>query len=234
MKMIFITGLLCISMATNLHAQERFWENTFATFGIGTQLYLGDSDKHMDLKDRLTPAFDFSVGKWFTPGIGAALSYTGYKIKGVWSSHLSHSNFSTDIYFSESDNGFSLYEQRASFFNVHLDALFDIGSLLKWRKQRVYHLIPFAGIGWGHSYKHRGKEANSVTLNGGLINSFKVSSRIDLNITLRGVLLREGFDGEGGKHDKIKPELNMGDCGGGNVNADALSGVTVGITYHFH
>ncbi len=230
---LFMTGVLCTCVGLSVSAQERLIDNTFVTLGIGTQLYGGDSDKHMAFGDRLTPAVDFSLGKWVTPGIGVALSYTGYKIKGLWSTHLITAHYATDIYYGPNDNGFQLYEQRAHFYNVHADVLFDIFTLLGRDAQRLYHLVPFVGVGWAHTYDHSNAHGNSMTLNAGLINSFRLSPRINLNVTLRGMLLGEGFDGEGGSHDKVNTELYQGGKGGGNVNADMMAGVTVGITYRF-
>jgi len=74
---------------------NRYFENWFIGFGAGTQILIGDHDRQMQTKDRLTPALVGYVGKWFTPGIAVRVGYTGYKVKGLthnsWESAKTHS-----------------------------------------------------------------------------------------------------------------------------------------------
>lgn len=62
---------------------NRFWSNWFISAGGGAQVYFGDHDRQCDFGDRIAPALDVMVGKWFTPGIGLRLGYSGLKIKGA-------------------------------------------------------------------------------------------------------------------------------------------------------
>lgn len=100
-KKIFLTALCAVAIspifAQNSNVEEkveysadkykvetnRFWNNWFISLGAGGQVYFGDHDKQIDLKKRIAPALDVAVGKWFTPGIGVRIMYSGLKSKGA-------------------------------------------------------------------------------------------------------------------------------------------------------
>ena len=85
-KKIFLTALcavaLCPAFAQTSDTEEkveystdkykvetnRFWDNWFISVGAGGQVYFGDHDKQIDFGDRIAPALDIAIGKWFTPG----------------------------------------------------------------------------------------------------------------------------------------------------------------------
>lgn len=62
---------------------NRFWSNWFISAGGGVQVYFGDHDKQCKVGDRIAPALDIAVGKWFTPGIGVRLMYSG-QLTDAW------------------------------------------------------------------------------------------------------------------------------------------------------
>ena len=71
---------------------NRLWSNWFISAGGGAQIYFGDHDKQVSFGKRLAPALDIAVGKWFTPGIGMRLMYSGLQQKGATQKGaLSHS-----------------------------------------------------------------------------------------------------------------------------------------------
>lgn len=219
-----------------------FSDNIFITFGIGTQFYMGENEKHMKFKDLLTPALDLSVGKWFTPGLGLAMSYSGYKFKGVWCERYTGQNFKTDKVYPNPVNGYNskeynLYEQKADFFNLHIDALVNLSNLFYgYKKNRIYNFIPYIGVGWMQSYNTEERNAGNITLNAGIINRFRLSDALDLNITVRGALIDDSFDGEisGAPYRglaNLKPE-NYKE-GAQNHGLEGYGGITVGLTYKF-
>ena len=60
-----------------------FWKNWNLSIGAGAQTYFGDHNKQLLWKNRITPAFDVALGKWFTPGIGVRGVASGYALKGA-------------------------------------------------------------------------------------------------------------------------------------------------------
>ena len=213
-----------------------FGDNWFISLGAGTQYYLGDNEKFMRFKDRLTPAIDFSIGKWFSPGLGLQLSYSGYKIKGVYSPEYASyagSNWMTDVPYTHTKskyNGSGLNKQKADYFNIHAEGLLNFSNLFGGYKERFYSITAYLGVGWIRSYNHPGKNVDDISFNGGIINSFRLCDALNLNVTIRGAIVDDGFDGEISGvdyRDGYKKE-------GQNHEFDGIFGATVGLTYRFN
>ena len=62
---------------------NHFWDNWFVSAGFGGEIIFGNHDKQVKFLDRVAPALDIAVGKWFTPGIGVRLMYSGLSVKGA-------------------------------------------------------------------------------------------------------------------------------------------------------
>ena len=60
---------------------NKFWDNWFISIGAGGQVYFGESDSKDDFGRRITPAFDFSVGKWLMPTLGSSGSSWWFHVK---------------------------------------------------------------------------------------------------------------------------------------------------------
>lgn len=54
-----------------------FWDNWFVSFGYGATVLFGDYDAAGSFGKRISPTLNVAVGKWFTPGMGARLQYSG-------------------------------------------------------------------------------------------------------------------------------------------------------------
>ena len=187
-----------------------FWSNCFVSAGAGGMIYFGDNDKQMDFNDRLSPALDIAVGKWFTPSIGVRLVYSGLQIKGL-TKNGSHST--GNIYTKAHDGSHNLYNEKFDFFNVHGDVLFNLMNLLGgYNEKRFYSISPYVGVGWARVWQS--PERRESTLNLGLYNSFRLSSSLDLTLDVHGMVCKDDFDGELG----------------GREEEGALS-ATVGLTY---
>jgi len=169
-----------------------FSYNWFASVGGGVLIYFGDHDKQMDFKDRLSPALDLAVGKWFTPSIGVRLVYSGLQIKGL-TKNDSHST--GEIYTDAHDGSHNLYNQKFNFFNVHGDVLFNLMNLFAgYNEQRFYSVSPYVGVGWGRVWQSG--QRDEPTFNLGLYNNFRLSSCLDLSLDAHAMLVKDDFDGE--------------------------------------
>ena len=190
---------------------NRFWNNWFIDASGGVQVYFGDNDQKQKFGKRLAPALDLSVGKWFTPGLGLRFGYQGLKAKGAaFSADLPYTTGSTFM-----KNGHSYHKQEWNMMNLHAEALFNLSNMFcGYNSKRVYSFIPFAGVAWLHSWDTPKTDEFGVTA--GLINKFRLSPALDLNIEARGTLIKGGFDGEVGRSSK-----------------DGLASLTVGLTYKF-
>lgn len=170
---------------------NRFWGNWFIKAGGGAQVYLGDNDNKTSFGKRISPALDLSVGKWFTPGLGLQLSYSGLSAKGA-------SN-EDGIYANGKKNNKGLYEQKWDMIYLHGDVLFNLTDIFcGYKENRVYSAIPYLGFGWLHSYDTPCN--NEFAANVGFVNRFRLSSRWDFNLEARAMMTKDNFDGQiGGK-----------------------------------
>ena len=186
-----------------------FWSNWFFSLGGGAQVLYGQADNAADFDDRISPTLNFALGKWFTPGLGLRMQYSGLKAKGYTY------RAGTDYAGSELLNG-GYYKQAWNYMNLHGDVLFNLNALFGgYNPDRIYEIIPYIGAGFTHSYKTPKRE--SATLNVGIINRFRLCSVLDLHLELSAVGLESKFDGEHkSKHDY-----------------DGILAATMGLTYNF-
>lgn len=183
---------------------NRFGSNWFISGGIGGQMYFGDNDGEADFGKRISPALDIAVGKWFTPGIGLRVAYNGLQAKGA----TPKANGPL-VDGGQYSNGF--YKEKWNLMNFHADVMLNLTNLFcGYREDRLYSFIPYAGAGFVHTSK--GSGFDELGINAGLINRFRVSPALDLNLELRGLLMKSAF---------------------GNSGPEGLAGLTVGVTYKF-
>lgn len=196
---------------------NRFWDNWFLSAGGGVQVYFGDHDKQCDFGDRLAPALDVAVGKWFTPGIGLRLMYSGLQQRGA-TKHPGDKNEESAHGTGEPVKGggapYWLEKQKFNMGNFHVDVMFNLHNLFGGYKERVWNCSPYLGLGYACVFDT--PDAHEVSANVGLLNSFRLSDAINANIDLRGMYVNDRFDGEGG-----------GRFGEG------MWSLTVGLTYKF-
>lgn len=185
---------------------NRFGSNWFISAGGGAQVYFGENDNKAQFGKRISPAVDFSVGKWFTPGMGLRLTYSGLSAKGA--------SYEMGAYSSGKKNSKGLYEQKWDMMYLHGDVLFNLTDMFCGYKERVYSAIPYIGFGWLHSYDR--PRNNEFAASVGFINRFRLSSAWDFNLEARALMTKDEFDGQvGGK------------------KYDGMVSVLAGFTYKF-
>lgn len=185
---------------------NKFFDNWFFSVGGGAQVLFGDESNLGKFGKRIAPTLQVSIGKWFTPGLGLRLQYSGLQSKSFSSdpSAYSHQMLSEGY-----------YQDKFNYMNLHGDILFNVSNMLAgYNPDRVYDLVPFVGFGFAHSYDR--PRQNSLAFNFGLINTFHLASAWDLNLELYGMGAENKFDGK-----KISKGL------------DVMLGATLGIAYKF-
>ncbi|MCD8236991.1 MAG: OmpA family protein [Prevotellaceae bacterium] len=189
-----------------------FWNNCFVSVGGGAQMFFSDHNKQLKFGHRFTPALDVAVGKWFTPGFGLRVMYSGLSAKGA-TQNDAHSNGKPIG--DKPWQGYWLKESKFDFFNLHADVMFNFSNLFfGYNEDRVWNCSPYIGLGWGRVWD--APQSKEVTANIGIMNSFRVLPALDLNLDVRGMYVHDRFDGElGGR------------------SGDGLLTVTVGLTYRF-
>lgn len=231
--MVWLVGLMAPSLLAQTSTMEEkveysedkhkvetnpFWDNWFISVGAGGQVYFGDHDKQVGFGDRISPALDIAVGKWFTPGIGVRLMYSGLQQRGA-TKHPGDKNedsaHGTGAPVQGGGAPHWLEKQKFNMGNIHADVLFNFSNLFcGYNPKRVWNCSPYAGLGWAMVWES--PSAKEVSANVGVLNSFRLCDALDLNLDVRGMFVNDRFDGEGG-----------GKFGEGMLSA------TVGLTYKF-
>lgn len=199
-----------VEYSTDKHKVETngFWSNWFISAGAGAQVYFGDHDREAKFGNRISPALDIAIGKWFSPEIGARLMYNGLSAKGATRWGQAHSTG------DQVDGwGIGMYKSKFKYFNFQVDAMFNLSNIIcGYNENRVYNCSPYIGVGV-MKVTDDPKDA-SISGHFGIMNSFRISSAIDINLDLRGTLTSDELDGEiGGRW------------------GEGLFAATVGITY---
>ena len=181
-----------------------FWDNWFVGAGAGANIYFGGEDQHASFfGSRPTVTVNGQVGKWFNP-------YLGGRIKGTWGSlHTFVGQNAEDMRHQKNVSG-------------QADVLFDVTNYFgKYNENRFYNFIVFGGVGGAISYdaKMNGqkldKKKRSLTINAGIINKFRLTDRLSLDLEFAGSVLPEGHDQEYG----------------GSWKYDGLLNTSLGLTY---
>lgn len=186
-----------------------FWSNCFVSAALGPQVMFSDHDRQIDFGDRISPALDIAVGKWFKPWVGVRLMYSGVQMRGATRWGAAHST-------GEEVPGWGagMYKQKFGSYHVHADALFNLtNAIWGYNENRVWNGSVYGGIG----VMGTAEAPTSACVAGdfGILNTFRVADDWDVNLDLRGTLVQDKFDGETG----------------GRI--DGILGLTVGVTYRF-
>ena len=97
-KKLFVTAAVCAFAISSVNAQvikgeeaqtlrgpyetNRLFDNIFIGAAGGVNLYQGEQDHTMSLKDRLAPSYQGYIGKWITPCFGIRVGFYGGKARG--------------------------------------------------------------------------------------------------------------------------------------------------------
>lgn len=172
---------------------NRFKDNWFITGEGGINVVFGTTDKVLDFKDRIAPAFGLQVGKWFSPimGFRGGLTYLGQK--GAANNRGAYG-------LCKDANGYMMhdgyYKTHIGQLGVNFDAMLNFTNWwCGYKPNRVYNFIAYVGgasyFGFQHKFNKDGNDGwdknfdTSLALRGGIINSFNVSRQVALSLDIR-------------------------------------------------
>ena len=113
----------------------------------------------------VTPAFEFTVGKWFTPEVGARLGWEGTQLEHGW----------TD---------------RFNFAYVHADLMWDATNTFDgYSPVRNWSFIPYGHFGYLHEWRGNRVIEREYTAGVGLMGRYVLSNHLSLALDLRTSLL---------------------------------------------
>ena len=168
------------SVATN-----SFWNNWFVQAGFDWNIWYSDQEHGKDLSKnpfksfRSVPGLSVAVGKWFTPGLGLRL-----KGQGFWGRRVDND-----------DNTQGENKVGTKYWLIYGDALFNVSNMVAgYNPKRVYNLIPFFGAGIGRCMS---TDFEGMMLRVGILNQFRVSKTIAINLELGWNRCEGDLDGSG-------------------------------------
>ena len=142
----------------------------FLSAGAGVNVFAGNPLGCGDMFDRMKPSFTFAVGKWFTPAIGGRIVFNGFQMKDA----------SFDI---------------ADYQGIHADFLWNlVPYIYKNTQDPQWEFSPYVGAGIIHNDT---KGGHPFAMSYGLKSSYRMTSRLYLNLELGGTTTFQNFDGLG-------------------------------------
>lgn len=180
----------------------------FISVGAGPQVLFGDHDKQMKFGDRISPALDVAVGRWFSRSFGLRLMYSGLTLNEAWQNFNGGEGHKPVP--GKDQWGYWLYKRNIKYWNIHVDAMLDLVAatdhISRWTA------APYITVGFAHS----NVKANVMSFGAGLFGSYAINEKFDVNADLRGNLTPDQFDGEKGETD-----------------LDGILSLTVGFSFKF-
>ena len=155
------------------------WDrNWFLEVKGGTSAFLGSPVGCGDLFDRLTPALQVGVGKWFTPAVGGRIEFQGCQFKNA--------EFATMKY---------------QF--IHADFMYNLTAFIRQNELGLsrWDVIPFLGVGMVHnsdwSSGNRSGTNHPFAFAYGLEARYRITNRLHLLAELSGMTTMKNFDAIG-------------------------------------
>lgn len=168
------------SVATN-----SFWSNWFIQANANWSVFYSNFEHGANLpvspiKDfRNTPNFSVAVGKWFTPGIGLRT-----KFYGIWGRQV-----------QKNENKHSY-----KYWNIEEQALLNLSNIFcGYNPSRVWNVSVFGGAGVDRNW---GNQTYAMSYSLGLMNQWRFSNRVGLNLELGWLYKEHDADGIASGKDK--------------------------------
>ncbi|MCO6564916.1 MAG: OmpA family protein [Apibacter sp.] len=175
---------------------NNFWDNWFLNFGGGSGVYFGGKQhKEANFIERLNWATTLSVGKWFSPLIGARLTFQGGKKHtfNVNGKPVYDINTGEPIDLNTLDPSKIHHMTRGYYITVHADAMFNFSNLLYgYKDKRFYNLITYAGAGMGTDRNLIDNNSPVIVL--GLLNTFRINEKLTFSFDISGQTVQSKFN----------------------------------------
>jgi outer membrane protein OmpA-like peptidoglycan-associated protein len=191
---------------------NRMRDNWFIQADGGVGMIMSSYDKHLSFGKRLGAKADLFIGKWFSPLLGLRGGVDFEQLKGAtWVGNYAALGYRGDI--QGKDPGFVF--QHFNDIGLVGDVLFNVSNwLCGYKPYRFYNCIFYVGMTvnwvyardgarpisdgpWKYGANDDPDHSRNYSMQAGLLNSFAITKRFDLNIDLRFDLMQEHIDGAG-------------------------------------
>ncbi len=140
-----------------------------------------------DFMDRVSIVPTFGIGKWHEPYFATRLQFSAWDIYGFQQGNTT-------------DKFHNIYG------NAHFDFMLDLMNYFGvYRPNRVFHIIPWVGVGYGMKFKSTDKDNVEVpgatkndistTVNAGIMLKFRLGKRVDFNLEAQSFISKMNFIG---------------------------------------
>ena len=173
------------SVATN-----SFWSNWFFQVnGAWTAFYSNEEkgagwDKSPFKDFRSAPGFSVALGKWFTPGLGLRTKFSAMDGRSVQPQLDGNKRYTLQP---------TKDQAKVKYWNAQEQILFNVSNLLcGYNEKRVWNFVPFIGAGVARNCSYNTYE---LVATAGLLNTFRLSKRVLLNLDLNFNMCGDDFEG---------------------------------------
>ena len=189
-------------------------DNWFILGDAGINAYWGDDTSKGSLSSRLTPHFNIGIGKWFVPGFGAKLQFTGFRSRAdKWcEAYFTHDS---KEYIDQEGN--SYWKERIKWFNLNFDLMFNLSRIIKGyegndSEKLMNQFIASVGLGVTHPYDFPKYPNNDFAGHLELQYSrfFSPKKDFSLDVRLRSIFQNSEFDGNSDDFIDTNLSLNVG------------------------
>lgn len=173
-----------------------FKDNWFALADVGINAYYGDYT-YGNLSTRLTPQFNVGFGKWFEPGFGAKVQFTGFSSKEYKTVETINTRNSQTYY---DENGNPYWTESIKWCGISANLMFNISRMIFGYEgigssKRKNQIIASIGLGATHHY--------DIPLISNIVSGhmelqysrfFFDKKALSLDVRLRGIFYGTDFD----------------------------------------
>ena len=179
-KLLIVLAFASVSMASMAQddptlkysvATNSFWSNWFIQLGYNYNVFYSNEEHASNIDNDKSPFKSFrnshgaaiAIGKWFTPGLGLRT-----KLQGIWGKEVD------PMVYGKNASG------KNKFWTLNEQVLLNLSNMFcGYNPNRVWSFIPFAGAGLTRNMTH---DVYAMQLSAGLLNQFRLSNRVALNL----------------------------------------------------
>ena len=166
------------------YLDNKLWENVFISVGGGVNMLF---ERQISTAG-FAPAIDVNFGKWFSPQFGIRLGVQGASMV----EHLREPRFRLAedvVQWAKEDR----YRFENRYFYVHQDFLWNLNNTFTpYDYNRIWNIIPYYQFGFIQGFYKTGQAyKQEYSLGYGLINTFRLSDRLNAYIDVRANLIRK-------------------------------------------
>ncbi len=201
MKKTLLTLAAIALTASTALAQEKaflptkFADNWFIQVQGGASYTISENYKDASFSDLVSPHAAISLGKHFSPQVGARIQAGGWQSRNYYKTGNSDGTY------------------KINYMQFNADGLLNLTNLfMPYQEDRGFNLIGIAGIGYAHGFKNKDRgigRTNSIVPRVGLQADFRLNELLNFNIEVAGNLMSDNFNGrvEGKKYDGVVDAL---------------------------